>query len=199
MRFPLFFEGSLPSSGNSDPTRPRPSKLQAIWAIRDAIRPQLNRLFETHQALSRRSGASRAARHALIPPIMVDGHRFYALVRNRLKLKCRLTIDLLVNHEPATVVTQHGDLDNRLKTLFDGLRTPTSQQEIKGHVTPEALEKDEYICLLENDAVITGLHVETMRNLGSPLNASGDHVRLNMMVTIEPLEPIFENETFQGD
>jgi|HubBroStandDraft_6_1064221.scaffolds.fasta_scaffold69773_2 hypothetical protein len=199
MRFPLFFEGSLPSSGNSDPTRPRPSKLQAIWAIRDAIRPQLDRLFETHQALSGRSGASRAARHALIPPIMIDGHRFYALVRNRLKLKCGLKIDLLVNHEPATVVTQHGDLDNRLKTLFDGLRVPTSQQEIKGHTTPGALEKDQYICLLENDAVITGLHVDTMRNLGSPLDAGGDHVRLNIMVTIEPLEPIFENETFQGD
>ena len=97
------------------------------------------------------------------------------------------------------MVTQYGDLDNRLKTLFDGLRIPTSQQEIKGHITPEALAKDEYICLLENDAVITGLHVETMRNLGSPLNASGDHVRLNIMVTIEPLEPTFENETFQGD
>jgi hypothetical protein len=52
---------------------------------------------------------------------------------------------------------------------------------------------------LENDAVITGLHVETMRNLGSPLNAGGDYVRLNIMVTIEPLEPTFENETFQGD
>jgi hypothetical protein len=87
----------------------------------------------------------------------------------------------------------------RLRRYLMALEFQRVQQEIKGHITPEALEKDQYICLLENDAVITGLHVETMRNLGSPLNAGGDHVRLNIMVTIEPLEPTFENETFQGD
>jgi hypothetical protein len=62
MRFPLSFEGSLPSSGNEKGAPgqpPKPSKLKAIWDIRNAISPQLNGLYKTHKAFRGEDGASR--------------------------------------------------------------------------------------------------------------------------------------------
>jgi hypothetical protein len=199
MRFHLSFEGSLPSTGNHDPNNPRPAKLKAIWAIRDYVHVQLEQLFKTHPALSGRSGASRVLRHALIPPIRVDDHRFFALARSNFNLKCGLKVDLLVNHQPGSVLSKQGDLDNRLKTLFDGLRVPTVTQEIKQFKTREQLEADDYICLLQDDVLITSLQIEVQRYLGAPLNVGEDHVRANIAVLTEPSEAAYVNEAFQID
>ena len=56
--------------------------------------------------------------------IVLEGDRFLALIRPKLKLKCELDLRILANHGPASVVTRTGDLDNRLKTLLDGPRCP---------------------------------------------------------------------------
>jgi hypothetical protein len=74
----------------------RPPERTAVFGVVSIVAVMIVADNCRERALSGRSGASGAAYHALIPPIMVDGHRFYALV-----------------------VTQHGDLDNKLKTLFD--------------------------------------------------------------------------------
>jgi hypothetical protein len=166
MRFHLSYEGPLPSSGNDDAKRPRPAKLKAVWAIRDYIKLQLDVLFKTHSALQGRSAESRVLRHALIPPVIVGGHQFFPLAKSSFKVKCGLEITMLVNHDIASVLTQTGDLDNRLKTLFDGLRCPVGQQEIKGFRGAKR-EDDDYVCLLEDDALITSLKIEV---LGSRLN-----------------------------
>ncbi len=199
MRFPLSFEGPLPSSGNDDPLRPKESKLKAVWAIRDYINPQLKKLFETHHALQGRTEESRVLMHALIPRIVVDGHLFFPLARSSFKLKCGLDITMLVNHDPASVVTRSGDLDNRLKTLFDGLRTPASHQEIKRFKDVGAPDADDYFCLLQDDGLITSLRIETLRNLAPSPTAGDDHVKINLMVTIEPAEHLHVNRAFRGD
>src|SRR6266851_10140679 len=194
MRFHLLFEGPLPSTGNANPKQPRPAKLAAIWAIRDSVNRQLLHLVSTHPALSGRSGPSRVLRHALIPPVWVEGYRFFALARPGFRVKCGPKIDLLVNHHPGSVLTKTGDLDNRLKTLFDGLRIPASLQEIKGHKTQQELDADEYVCLLQDDALITSLQIEVIRNLAAPSNVGPDHVRANIAVLIEPSETTAVNE-----
>jgi hypothetical protein len=199
MKFQLSFEGPLPSSGNANDAYPRPAKLQAIWKIRDSINSQLLHLVETHPALSGRSSPSRALRHALIPPIVVDGFPFRALARAHFKVKCSLKIDLLVNHEPGSVITKRGDLDNRIKTLMDGLRVPASQQEIKNFASKDFLKQNDYVCLLEDDILVSALDVEMQRYLGPPMGAGEDHVRANIGVKIEPTEHTFNNEAFQND
>jgi hypothetical protein len=130
---------------------------------------------------------------------MVENHRFFAIARARFKVKCSLKIDLLVNHEPGSVLTKKGDLVNRLKTLLDGLRVPTSQQEIKSFTSTEKLATDEYMCLLENDVMITALQIEMARFLAPSPNAGEDYVKANIAVAIEPTEQTFENEAFQTD
>jgi hypothetical protein len=195
MRFALSFEGSLPSSGNDDQTKP-PSKLKQIWDIRDAISPQIEGLFKTHHALRGATGASRITKNIVNDPIIINGLQFLALIRPALKLKCGLEIQMLVNHDVASIVTKSGDLDNRLKTLFDGLRCPASQQEIKQH---KLAGTNPHYCLLEDDALITSLQIETLRNYGAPLASAIDHVRLNITVTVEPAEGDVANSPFRGD
>ena len=106
---------------------------------------------------------------------------------------------MLVNHAPGSIVTKKGDLDNRLKTLLDGLRIPTSQQEIRTFTSQETLEENEYICLLEDDVLITALQIEMARNLGVLPTLGEDHVKANIAVTIEPSESSVLNEAFQAD
>jgi hypothetical protein len=96
MRFHLSYEGPLLSSGNDDPTNPRPHKLKAVWEIRNHIEPQLEMLFKTHPALHPRSPEGRVLLHELIPSIMVGEHAFCPLARSRFGVKCGLEITMQV-------------------------------------------------------------------------------------------------------
>lgn len=73
-------------------------------------------------------------------------------------------ITLLRPEEPGSIVTQTGDIDNRLKTLFDALRMPHKSSEIPSEATPENTDKPFY-CLFEDDNLISGLSVTTDRLL----------------------------------
>lgn len=194
MKFPLSYEGPLPSSGNPR-NKSKPPKLAEIWRIRNDLHLQIRSLFDSHAAFRGGYGHSNALIQAINIPVMVDGHEFYPLARAAFKLKCELKIDMHVNHPIASIVTNVGDLDNRLKTLFDALRAPNSAQEIKGHMP----SIDSYCCLLENDILISSLQIEMFRNTAAPPGASLDHVRLNILVRLEPTAFDYVNEPFRHD
>jgi len=50
------------------------------------------------------------------------------------------------------LVTSGGDIDNRIKVLFDGLKMPETVSELGG-VALES-EEDPFFCLLEDDNLI---------------------------------------------
>lgn len=194
MRFPLTYEGPLPSTGNPRRNGMLP-KLDQIWSIRNAISPQVHSQMKTHPAFQGDTGSSRALINAISQPIKVEGHEFYALARAAFKVKCELEIEMHVNHPIATIVTNGGDLDNRLKTLFDALRVPHGSQEFRGH----APNLDPYCCLLEDDVLVSALRVETFRNPAAPPTAGLDYVRLNIKVRIDPMAWDYVNEPFRHD
>jgi hypothetical protein len=87
------------------------------------------------------------------------------LVRESLLLKCGLKI-LFLRKEEAGRVYQGGDLDNRLKTLFDALSVPQIDQipqNERGNSIGDPIH-----CLLEDDGLITAVSVETHRLLSQP-------------------------------
>jgi len=196
MRFVLSYDGPLPSTGNSYGKK-WIAKLPHIWKIRNAIHPQIEQVFKTHPAFtSTNTNRSRAAWGILNQPISVGAAQFYAIARSKLHLKCELDVDILVNHDLASIVNNAGDLDNRIKTLLDALRVPAAPQEIQGHMPTNIVD---YCCLLENDILISALRIETFRNTAAPLTAGADHVRLNIKVRLEPLFDAFVNEPFRHD
>jgi hypothetical protein len=87
------------------------------------------------------------------------------LVRESLLLKCGFKI-LFLRKEEAGRVYQGGDLDNRLKTLFDALSVPQIDQipqNERGNSIGDPIH-----CLLEDDGLITAVSVETHRLLSQP-------------------------------
>jgi hypothetical protein len=83
--------------------------------------------------------------------------KFIPLVRNTLYLACDLNILFLRHDDDLRILRDHGDLDNRIKTLFDGLRQPKSADE-QGGIQPDA---DPLYVLLEDDALIHSFSVRT--------------------------------------
>lgn len=75
---------------------------------------------------------------------------------------CSLDILFLRRDEPGSLIESGGDIDNRIKVLFDALRMPTDN-EIRGF-TPEQDEVP-FLCLLEDDVLIAEFKVTTDRLL----------------------------------
>jgi hypothetical protein len=88
-----------------------------------------------------------------------SAYRCVPLVREELGLICSLEI-LFLRPDPPGSVLASGDIDNRLKTLFDALRLPKGVQELVGYDKPAA-DEDPFFCLLEDDSLITHVSVET--------------------------------------
>ena len=149
MKFKLTFEGELPASGNSskpaDIWRIRNElhpQLADLWANH----PTLKRLAATRVPRDARVvtvmatggnvqlpgmpvtmggiqlGQNEVAN--LCPAITHGNSGYLPLVRRSLGLACDLDIVFLRKGDPGATVSQGGDLDNRIKTLFDGLRMP---------------------------------------------------------------------------
>jgi hypothetical protein len=84
---------------------------------------------------------------------------FAPLVAEKTSLVAELDITLLRPGPPGAIV-QSGDIDNRLKTLFDALKMPDSEQALPPSVTPRANE-DPFFCVLKDDSLITRVNVVT--------------------------------------
>lgn len=120
----------------------------------------------------------------------IDGFLFAPLVCSKLHLIAELGITFLRPEPPGCIVTQGGDIDNRLKTLFDALRMPKEEQEIpKGDIPGE--NENPFFCLLEDDNLITKVAVTTDRLL-KPCDDSS-FVNLLIAVRTKATQLFFDN------
>jgi len=121
-----------------------------------------------------------------------NGYRFLPLVTRRLSLICRLNILMLRQGEPGGVISA-GDLDNRVKTLFDALRKPKGKSELGGEAPVEG--EDPFFCLLEDDSLSTHTIVET-DTLLEPVEGLVSDVRVVIGVTVRPYGGSVESGAF---
>jgi len=89
---------------------------------------------------------------------------FVPLVNPRVDLIAELDIVLLRPEPPGSIITQSGDIDNRLKTLFDALRMPHNLAELPQGEAP-APDEPRFYVLLEDDNLIQHVAVRTDRLL----------------------------------
>jgi len=145
--------------------------------------------------------------YALQETIDRGNRRFLPLVRKSLDLACTLDILFMRPEQPGEVVTQGGDIDNRLKTLFDALSIPDEQDIRPGDIPIDESTPTEWgeisraptlACLLESDSLITGFKVTTDRLLNSP-NASPSTVHLVIEVAVSVVRLSERNIGFIGD
>lgn len=191
MEFHLIYEGPLPSNGSpKEKHRIRKEfhkQLAELWRKHNGLtklsRPLLEKLkelefngqrvpegdFNKLQELFRLLGFVKAESGQTEVEYLAGkfdkcGFNFVPLVNEDFALFCELDVLFLRRENPGQLVLQGGDIDNRLKTLFDALHVPNNCTEVEG--VPEESEKPFY-CLLEDDSLITSVHVRTDRLLTS--------------------------------
>lgn len=174
MQFRLLYSGRLLGASRSD------TRASFKHAIRLGLHPQLKRLWATNAGLSRITNlfATEWIQHHsdLAKEELTDEmwhgfglqhlakkwerceRGFIPLVTEEMHLRCKLDILFLRPEEPGRLI-QGGDLDNRLKTLFDALRMPSNLDECGGN--PSAEEPNPIYCLLEDDRLISDVRVVT--------------------------------------
>ena len=158
MEFTLVYEGQLKSNG--DPKHKH--------AIRTQFHPQLRKLWSLKLSHWNTQGYHSPLTPVFYPgPPRVEmmannfsrcGYRFVPLVLAYCALACRIDILFLRRDNGRGAIVQGGDIDNRLKTLFDGMRIPTDK-ELQGIVP--GVNEDPFYCLLEDDRLITEVGVTT--------------------------------------
>lgn len=124
--------------------------------------------------------------------------RFVPLIGNYFLTACSLDVLFLrpENHEPM-VNPQTGDIDNRIKTLFDTLRIPKSKELEQAGLKPSQGE-DPFYCLLDEDALISEFKITGDRLLIPPKQSShwNNWVELVITVRIKTLRAMPLNQMF---
>jgi hypothetical protein len=119
-------------------------------------------------------------------PIPIGQFRFHPLIcRHEFypRIGCALDIHAL-SYDPFGSVLQSGDLDNRLKTLFDALRLPSGEHELPKDDAPGDGE-DPFWVLLSDDRMITDLHI-TQDILHTPRTEADSYIELTIRVAVKP-------------
>lgn len=121
----------------------------------------------------------------------LNGFAFIPLVTGARESDCELTIRIHRPQNSGSIVFTGGDLDNRLKVLFDALRMPHNLEQLGGS-TPAADTDGRVFCLLEDDNLITKFTIESKRLLDPP---PGDlnYVELDIDVRLTAISPIVAN------
>jgi hypothetical protein len=200
LEFRLLYQGRLLGASREN-TRP-----ELKHAIRKEFHPQLKELWKTKSPLVERAKFTETKyeadqlvhRKTGIDLIADDftkcGYRFVPVVTEKLHLRCALDILFLRREEPGMLI-RSGDIDNRIKTVFDALKVPQNCSEIVGE---KEEDEDPFFCLLEDDKLITEVRVTTDQLLMLPSNSEMDanDAFLAITVKVKPTRLITGNLDF---
>jgi hypothetical protein len=175
--FTLTYDGIVPSGGKG-------SHVPEKQAMRRAFHPQLRAWLTTGPlaATFKSLDQSTWQQFVLKPLSPFTGFKFVPVVAKSLNVICELDILMLKPEEPGRFVKNDGDLDNKLKILFDALRMPLDKGEVPPSDKPRPDEQPHFYCLLEDDALITKVTLRAERLL--VLNPDPNSVRLIINVAL---------------
>ena len=198
MEFRLTYEDPIHAASTRSP------RTDNKHTLRRAFHKQLKQLWETHPYL-KVAWLSRRREGRVLPGVLLKdhlakqydrlGYNFVPLVTESLSLWCSLDILFLRPSMPGEIM-KSGDLDNRLKIIFDALRLPDSLDELGSAQAPLEDEKP-FFCLLQDDKLISRVSVETDTLLEptSP-NAGDNDARLVIAIKLKPVDVGWDNISF---
>jgi len=206
MEFRLTYEGPLLAS-NTGARDNKTARKAYKHGVRQQFHKQLKRIFEISPLLTtgKPSGAGlhgytqtelpKYDKEAIAKKHQLYGFTFLPLVISDLKLSCWLDILYLRRQAPGNL-WKFGDIDNRLKTLFDCLQVPDANQGYE-LLQQQPDELPYFYCLLENDNLISKVTVETdflLQDLATPRDEND--ARLIVTIRLRPYEVTLENILF---
>jgi len=167
MRFTLKYSGTdLLSAGNANRRKREKQilrqhchkQLVRIWDDDNVLRHVERRSLQRPIKIKDRYGFPRPlkVRHGR-PPIwgflfreLIHGAAFIPLITGPMEASCHLALRVGRPAVPGGIVFGGGDLDGRLKTLFDALSVPKDA----GAIDAKDVTQGEYICLLSDDELL---------------------------------------------
>jgi hypothetical protein len=174
MQFRLVYQGPLLAE-KADPAIQSRRRLHK-HEIRRSFHRQLGELWRTHHILNglqtqylqvdRDTGqqVSASVMDNLAKSYGTHGIKWVPLVNEIWGAVCSLDI-LFLRREAKGRIVQTGDLDNRIKVLFDALRIPRNH-ELPDEITASPdREPNPFFCLLSDDSLITEFRVTADRLL----------------------------------
>jgi hypothetical protein len=188
LEFRLLYKGPLPvDSGEGGKTKYKHQirkylhkQLRELWIQHPSLRRQSQTLWVKYknnptggwfvEPLDECPGAATLTDSSAKPwtEHLADDHtcaggRWVPLVNEVNGFTCSLDILFLRRDGPGGLVRHGGDIDNRIKTLMDGLQKPKKVSDL-GNLPIDADENPFYV-LLEDDKLITGISITTDRLL----------------------------------
>lgn len=158
MEFRLLYNGELKSKSSVN--------AKVTQALRRAFHPQLKMLWDQEPLAGFKNHLKPAEPNVQgVISLLEDvgDFQFAPLVSSRWATFAEVDVLFLRPSPPGSLVRHGGDLDNRIKTLMDGLRMP-QKSELPVGDTPGPSEIP-FFCLLQDDALVTSLSVRTDRLL----------------------------------
>lgn len=170
-------------------------RAQHISDIRMQFHPQLKRLLEHQPWDNLKKYMVPDAVKGPITTRHIGGMDWNPIITPNLKMIAEL--DILLMH-PEIVGVAHSDIDNRVKTIMDGLRCPQNEHEI-GQNTPR--DGGPIYTLLDDDHLVTKLTVNTSHLLATDIfpdktNLSPDSIFMLIDVNVRLTEGTLENLPF---
>jgi hypothetical protein len=121
----------------------------------------------------------------------IRGVYYVPLLTAGMRADCSLSVRFHRPQDAGSIIYAGGDLDNRLKTLFDALRMPKDSSEVDPYepMSNPGLDAERVFCLLEGDELITRLTIESKRLLGPPPRDAdyANWVELEIDINIAPV------------
>lgn len=152
MRFVLHYRGPLRANGSPDHKH----------ALREHFHGQLKALW-SQPPLSEHTKylepRKREGDYCLVRE--VGGFSFVPLICAEMNAIAQLSVILLRPEQPGSLLTHGGDIDNRLKTLFDSLAMPRHLNAFPEGEGPTTDQIPHFYCLLEDDNLVTSVAVKT--------------------------------------
>ncbi len=200
MHFRLTYAGTLKSTGNR-------SDAAHVHEIRRVFHAQLKKFRLSHPYLKDAKWSHPITGQHMPVRLLKDrlaeewsrfeGYNFVPLVTESLSLACGLDILFLRPSMPGEIM-KSGDIDGRMKTLFDALRMPDNRSELGSNDLPLQDEKPFYV-LLQDDKLITHISITT----DMLLEPIGPHIgsndaRIVISINIQPVNHGWHNINFGG-
>lgn len=109
---------------------------------------------------------------------------FVPLVSAEMNVIAELSITILGPEAPGSLLTQGGDLDNRIKTLLDALTMPQHANALAVDTVPGEDELPFFYSLLEDDNLVTAVSVRTEQLLEPTDDESLVEVLINVRTRV---------------
>ena len=170
-------------------------RAQHISDIRMQFHPQLKKLVEHTPWDNLTRYMMPGATKSPITTKHIGGIDFNPIITPHLKLIAELDIQML---HPEIVGVARTDIDNRIKTLLDGLRCPQNEHEI-GENTPR--DAGPIYTLLDDDHLVTKMSINTSHLLSTHMfnknpNSINEPIFMMIDVNVRVSEGPLENLPF---